>query len=93
MSGYSLTFGGFLLLGGRSGDLLGRRSAFATFLLVPRVVKESRAEGLVRHFDAVGAFTVTASLMLFIYALTRTTHIGWATWVLHADLAARVVLQ
>src|SRR5919201_5106907 len=28
VSGYALTFGGFLLLGGRTGDLLGRRSLF-----------------------------------------------------------------
>src|SRR5947199_1977852 len=28
VSGYSLTFGGFLLLGGRAGDLLGRRILF-----------------------------------------------------------------
>jgi MFS family permease len=28
VSGYALTFGGFLLLGGRMGDLLGRRSVF-----------------------------------------------------------------
>src|ERR687883_1369455 len=28
VSGYSLTFGGFLLLGGRAGDLLGRRIIF-----------------------------------------------------------------
>src|SRR5262245_26709113 len=28
VSGYSLTFGGFLLLGGRMGDLLGRRRLF-----------------------------------------------------------------
>jgi MFS family permease len=28
VSGYALTFGGFLLLGGRSGDLLGRRLIF-----------------------------------------------------------------
>ena len=28
VSGYALTFGGFLLLGGRMGDLLGRRSLF-----------------------------------------------------------------
>src|SRR6266508_1625516 len=28
VSGYALTFGGFLLLGGRSGDLLGRRRVF-----------------------------------------------------------------
>src|ERR671930_1649427 len=28
VSGYSLTFGGFLLLGGRAGDILGRRRLF-----------------------------------------------------------------
>src|SRR5262249_58984992 len=28
VSGYALTFGGFLLLGGRAGDLLGRRRLF-----------------------------------------------------------------
>ena len=28
VSGYALTFGGFLLLGGRIGDLLGRRTLF-----------------------------------------------------------------
>src|SRR5262245_38535084 len=28
VSGYALTFGGFLLLGGRMGDLLGRRIFF-----------------------------------------------------------------
>ena len=178
VSGYSLTFGGFLLLGGRMGDLLGRRRLFmiglglfaatslfaglstssamligariaqgaagailspsvfsitsVTFeegaernkalgvlgaisgagaalgvilggvltqyagwewiffvnvpialvalVIVPRVVRESHADDLARHFDAVGAFTVTASLMLFVYALTRTTQVGWGTW-------------
>jgi EmrB/QacA subfamily drug resistance transporter len=41
VSGYALTFGGFLLLGGRAGDLLGRRrifmiglAAFAAFSLL-----------------------------------------------------------
>ena len=28
MSGYTLTFGGLLLLGGRAGDILGRRRLF-----------------------------------------------------------------
>lgn len=30
ISGYGLTFGGFLLLGGRAGDLLGRRRLFVS---------------------------------------------------------------
>ncbi|MGH3040887.1 MAG: MFS transporter [Gaiellaceae bacterium] len=175
VSGYALTFGGFLLLGGRVGDLLGRRRLFMVGLalfavssllcglsvssgmliamrllqgaagailspsvfsivlvtfregaernkalgilgaiagsgaaigvllggilteyvgwewiflvnvpiglgalaLVPRYVRESRAEDLAHHFDAAGAVTVTASLMLFVYGLTQTTNYGW----------------
>jgi EmrB/QacA subfamily drug resistance transporter len=175
VSGYALTFGGFLLLGGRLGDLLGRRRVFmvglalfcaasllcgfsvspamlivarllqgaagailapsvfsivsvtfeegaernralgilgaiagsgaaigvllggvltefvgwewvffvnvpiglAALLVVPRVVQESRAPDLARHFDVAGAVTVTASLMLLVYALTRAPVVGW----------------
>jgi EmrB/QacA subfamily drug resistance transporter len=177
VSGYALTFGGFLLLGGRSGDLLGRRRVFmaglvlfsvfsllcglatspallittralqgaagavlspsvfsivsVTFqegsernralgilgavsgsgaaiglllggvltefvgwewiffvnvpiglgvlLVVPRVVRESRAPELARHFDVAGAVTVTAGLMLLVYALTRAPSVGWGS--------------
>ena len=191
VSGYSLTFGGFLLLGGRMGDILGRRRLFmiglalfsvtslvaglsvssgmligarvaqgaagailspsvfsitsvtfeegsernkalgvlgaisgagaaigvilggvltqyagwewiffvnvpigvATLLLVPRVVRESRAEGLMRHFDAIGAFAVTASLMLFVFALTRTTQIGWSAGETIGELIGSVLLM
>jgi EmrB/QacA subfamily drug resistance transporter len=191
VSGYALTFGGFLLLGGRLGDLLGRRRVFmiglalfaATSLLaglsqssgmligarvaqgaagailspsvfsitsvtfeegsernkalgilgaisgagaaigvilggvltqyvgwewiffvnvpiailalffVPRVVQESRADGLMRHFDAQGAVVVTASLMLFVYALTRTTQVGWSSWETIIELIGSVVLM
>jgi EmrB/QacA subfamily drug resistance transporter len=191
VSGYSLTFGGFLLLGGRSGDLLGRRRIFmiglalfaltsllaglsqssamligarvaqgaagailspsvfsitsvtfeegsernkalgilgaisgagaaigvilggiltqyagwewiffvnvpialVTLLIVPRVVKESRADGLMHHFDAQGAFVVTASLMLFVYALTRTTQVGWSSLETILELIGSAVLM
>jgi EmrB/QacA subfamily drug resistance transporter len=175
VSGYALTFGGFLLLGGRSGDLLGRRRMFMvglfffavfsllcglawsaaalvvfrllqgaagailspsvfsitlvtfeegaernkalgilgaiagsgaaigvllggilteyagwqwiffvnvpigllTLFFVPRVVRESRAEGLEHHFDAAGAVTVTTGLILLVFGLTRAPDIGW----------------
>jgi len=191
VSGYSLTFGGFLLLGGRMGDLLGRRRlfmvglalfgltsllaglsqtsamliaariaqgsagavlspsvfsitsvtfeegaernkalgvlgaisgagaaigvilggvltqyagwewiffvnvpiAFATLLFVPRVVTESRADDMKRHFDVVGAFTVTSSLMLFVYALTRTTQVGWGTAETILEIVASAILM
>jgi EmrB/QacA subfamily drug resistance transporter len=191
VSGYALTFGGFLLLGGRAGDLLGRRrlfmvglAAFALFSLlcglavssamliamralqgaagailspsvfsitsvtfqegsernkalgilgaiagsgaaigvllggvlteyagwewiffvnvpigiaalfvVPRVVRESHAEGLARHFDAAGAVTVTASLMLFVYGLTESTSKGWGSPVVIGVLVASALLM
>ncbi|MGH2995696.1 MAG: MFS transporter [Gaiellaceae bacterium] len=191
VSGYALTFGGFLLLGGRLGDLLGRRTLFmvglglfAAFSLlcglavsagmliaarllqgaagailspsvfsivsvtfkegsernkalgilgaiagsgaaigvllggvlteyvgwewiffvnvpigigalffVPRLVQESRADGLARHFDTAGAVTVTASLMLLVYGLTQTTSVGWASARTIGVLIASAVLM
>ncbi len=177
VSGYALTFGGFLLLGGRIGDVLGRRRVFmiglalfsatsllaglstssamligarvaqgaagailspsvfsitsvtfaegsernkalgvlgaisgagaaigvilggvlttyltwrwiffvnvpiglGTLFFVPRLVRESRAEGMARKFDSIGAVLVTGGLMLFVYALTRTNQVGWSS--------------
>jgi EmrB/QacA subfamily drug resistance transporter len=177
VSGYALTFGGLLLLGGRAGDILGRRIifmagllAFSTFSLLcglawsaevlviarmlqgaaaavlsPSVfsivtvtfeegsernkalgvlgaiagsgaaigvllggilteyvgwewvffvnvpiglgalafvrgyVRESKAPDLARHFDAWGATTVTAGLVLFVFALTRAPTEGWTS--------------
>jgi EmrB/QacA subfamily drug resistance transporter len=177
VSGYALTFGGFLLLGGRAGDILGRRIVFMVGLLafssfsllcglawsaevlviarmlqgaaaailspsvfsivtvtfeegsernkalgvlgaiagsgaaigvllggilteyvgwewvffvnvpiglgalgfVRRYVRESKAPDLARHFDAWGATTVTAGLILFVFALTRAPTEGWTS--------------
>src|SRR4051812_5218010 len=177
VSGYALTFGGFLLLGGRAGDLLGRRRIFmaglalfsATSLvcglatsdgmlvaarvlqgaagallapsvfsivmvtfaegrernlalgilggiagsgaaigvllggvlteyagwewiffvnvpigfgalaLVPRLVQESKLENARRHFDALGAVVITASLLMLVYALTQANSAGWSS--------------
>ena len=190
VSGYALTFGGFLLLGGRAGDLLGRRRVFmaglllfsvlsfvcglsssptmlialrvaqgaagavlspsvfsivsVTFeegaernkalgllgaiagsgaaiglllggvltefvgwqwiffvnvpiglgvlLVVPRVVRESRAPGLARHFDVAGAVTVTGGLMLLVYGLTRAPTVGWGSAETIAAFAGFAVL-
>ena len=41
--------------------------AIVALALVPRFVRESRAEGMTRHFDAAGAVTVTSSLMLLVF--------------------------
>jgi EmrB/QacA subfamily drug resistance transporter len=191
VTGYALTFGGFLLLGGRVGDLLGRRKVFMAglalfvvcsllcgfawnstvlvvarllqgaasavlspsvfsivsvtfaegsdrnkalgilgaiagsgaaigvilggvlveyagwrwiffinvpigalaFLLVMAFVRESRAADLARHFDIQGAVTVTASLLLFVYALTRAPEIGWASGQTIGFLVGSAVLM
>jgi EmrB/QacA subfamily drug resistance transporter len=52
----------------------------ALVVLVPRHLAESRAESAHRHFDVAGATTVTASLMLLVYALTRATQSGWGSF-------------
>jgi MFS family permease len=62
-------------------------------LLVPRLVRESRADGLARHFDSLGAVTVTASLMLFVFALTRTTTVGWGSLQTIGVFAASAALM
>jgi hypothetical protein len=59
---------------------------------VPRYVRESRAEGLARHFDSLGAVTVTGGLMLLVYGLTQTTNYGWTSGRTLGALAAAVAL-
>jgi EmrB/QacA subfamily drug resistance transporter len=49
----------------------------AAALLTPVLLAESRPNLGHRHFDVAGAATVTAGLMLFVYALTRATTDGW----------------
>ena len=50
VSGYALTFGGFLLLGGRAGDLLGRRRIFmiglASFAVFSLLCAVSTSDGM-----------------------------------------------
>src|SRR3954470_16158482 len=40
-------------------------------VLTPRLLRESRGQVGTRHFDIAGATSVTASIMLFVYALTH----------------------
>jgi EmrB/QacA subfamily drug resistance transporter len=50
----------------------------ALVVLAPRRLPESRGNGE-RHFDVAGATSVTASLMLLVYGLTRATQNGWGS--------------
>jgi EmrB/QacA subfamily drug resistance transporter len=64
----------------------------AAIALTPRLLRESRADLPHRHFDFAGAFTVTAGLMLLVYALTRAASDGWATASTLGLLTASVAL-
>ena len=69
VSGYSLTFGGFLLLGGRAGDLLGRRRVFMAglglFALFSLLCGLSISSGMLIAFRALqGAAGAVLSLAL-----------------------------
>lgn len=190
VSAYALTFGGFLLLGGRAGDILGRRKVFLAglalfvifslmcglaqssgmlvaarvlqglaaavlspsvfsiasvtfeegpernkalgvlggiagagaaigvlvggifteyagwewvfyinapigviaFFLALKFVKESRNEGS-RGFDALGAVTITAALMILVFALTQASEVGWGSFQTVGLIILSVVLH
>src|SRR5919108_2400464 len=47
--------------------------------LSPWLLRESRADLDHRHLDFAGAGSITAGLMLLVYAMTRATQHGWGT--------------
>jgi EmrB/QacA subfamily drug resistance transporter len=49
----------------------------AAIALTPLLLQESRADAAHRHFDFPGAASITAGLMLLVYAMTRATSDGW----------------
>jgi EmrB/QacA subfamily drug resistance transporter len=59
----------------------------------PVLLRESRADLNHRHFDFSGAASITASLMLLVYAMTRATQHGWATWTTVGLLAGSAALM
>ncbi|MGI9657453.1 MAG: MFS transporter, partial [Gaiellaceae bacterium] len=67
--------------------------AAAALVMVPIFVSESKAEGLGREFDLAGAIAVTASLMLFVFAVTQTTDVGWVSAQTIASLVGSGVLM
>jgi len=48
-------------------------------LLTPSLVAESRSSSRTRHFDSLGAVSVTASLTVLVYALVEATEVGWGS--------------
>ena len=64
----------------------------AAIALAPLLLRESRADLAHRHFDLPGAFSITAGLMLLVYAMTRATTDGWSATSTLALLGASVAL-
>ena len=64
----------------------------AVVALVPRFLAEAKRLDGVRHFDVAGAVTVTASLMLFVYALTSASQHGWGSGLTSVAFAASAAL-
>jgi EmrB/QacA subfamily drug resistance transporter len=51
----------------------------AALLLAPRIVPESRLQGVRRRFDPLGAVTVTGALLLLVYAISKAPEAGWGS--------------
>src|SRR6266487_3462241 len=51
----------------------------AALLLAPRLVPESRLQGVRRRFDPLGAVTVTGALVLLVYAISEAPQVGWGS--------------
>jgi EmrB/QacA subfamily drug resistance transporter len=64
----------------------------AAIALTPLLLQESHAGLARRHFDFPGAASVTAGLMLLVYALTRATSDGWGADTTLALLAGAAAL-
>src|SRR5256885_2327371 len=90
ISAYALVFGGFLLLGGRAADLLGRRRLFLVGIVVFTV--SSLLAGLAwsetsliaaRAFQGLGAAGITPAALSILstpFTAGRERHIALAVW-------------
>ncbi|HEX3796054.1 MAG TPA: MFS transporter [Acidimicrobiales bacterium] len=50
----------------------------AALAVIPRVVPESRVGSTRRRYDPFGALSITASLLVFVYAISEAPQVGWA---------------
>jgi EmrB/QacA subfamily drug resistance transporter len=64
----------------------------AAIALAPVLLRESRADLAHRHFDVPGAASITAGLMLLVYATTRAASDGWGAATTLALLGGAVAL-
>jgi EmrB/QacA subfamily drug resistance transporter len=64
----------------------------AVLLLAPRLLRESRVAGARRGYDPAGALSVTAALVLLVYAVVEAPETGWGDPQTIGLLAASAVL-
>ena len=64
----------------------------AALVLTPRLVPESRVGGAPRRYDPFGAISITAALLVFVYAISQAPQAGWAATQTIAMLSAGVAL-
>jgi EmrB/QacA subfamily drug resistance transporter len=64
----------------------------AALLLTRRVVPESRLQGARRRYDPLGAVTVTAALVMVVYAISQAPAAGWTAARTLALLASAAAL-
>ncbi|MGH3129775.1 MAG: MFS transporter [Gaiellaceae bacterium] len=89
-----------LVIGGVLTDSIGWEWLFfinvpvgvAVLLLSRPLLRESRAELTTRRFDLAGALSVTASLIVLVYALVEAPQAGWSSVQTVLLLAAAALL-
>ena len=64
----------------------------AILAVTPWLVGESRAALARRYFDVAGATSITAGLMVLVYAITRTSEHGWSDGLTVGLLATAAAL-
>jgi MFS family permease len=89
-----------LLVGGVVTDAVGWRWVFfinlpiglVVLALSPVLLRDSRDRARDRAFDAAGALTITAALVILVYAITQVPDVGWASVQTIGPLAASAAL-
>jgi len=89
-----------LLLGGAIVEALSWRWVFfvnvpigaAVLLLAPRILSESRAEGVRSGYDLEGATAITLGTMALVFTLIKANEWGWGSARTLAGLAVAAVL-
>src|SRR5437764_1135521 len=80
ISAYTLAFGGFLLLGGRLSDLLGRRRIFSAGLALFSVA------------SLAGRLASSTGVLAVIFGVIRAEPLGWGSFEVLGSLAAGAAL-